>query len=406
MAESMSSLHLLLPPEPATEQSEYVHVLSPDGRQVVRHGLAAASLLPRPSGPGSETVAVVPADQLSWHLLALPPGTSARSPRLRAVLEGLLEERLLDEPEQLHFALGPRTDADGRHWVAVCDRGWLRAHLQSLDRQGLPVSRVVPELAPEGEPLLVASGDPQRPRLALASADGVVVLPLQADVLAQLPGLPAQATLVAEPAVAALAEQCLQRTPVLQQLHARLLASAATSWDLAQAEFASHGRARVFKRLSALWAAWWRGPQWRPARWAAGVLVLAQLAGLNAWAWKERNALTAKREAARSLLTSTFPNVRAVVDAPVQMEREVAALRQRTGASSGGDLESLLGALAQVTPPGRSASAVEYTGTELRVRGLAAAPADATPILEALRPLGYAGALQGDTLVVRPETQP
>eukprot|EP01034_Spumella_vulgaris_P002238 gene2238-2913_t len=84
---------------------DYDYVLTPDGVQVGSAASAAAALLPQPTGAGAEVVAVVPAQALSWHQVELPKGTSAASPRLRAVLEGLLEDRLLDEPGDLHFAL-------------------------------------------------------------------------------------------------------------------------------------------------------------------------------------------------------------------------------------------------------------------------------------------------------------
>ena len=54
-----------------------------------------------------EIVAVVPARALSWQQVTLPQGATAQASRLRAVLEGLLEEHLLDDPAQLHFALQP-----------------------------------------------------------------------------------------------------------------------------------------------------------------------------------------------------------------------------------------------------------------------------------------------------------
>ena len=40
--------------------------------------------------------------------------------------------------------------------------------------------------------------------------------------------------------------------------------------------------------------------------------MLAQLAGLNAWAWQQRNALAERRLAMVQLLRSTHPQVRAV----------------------------------------------------------------------------------------------
>jgi general secretion pathway protein L len=403
----MSSLFVLLPRSPATASTEFEYLLSSDGRSVSGHATAAAALVPPRSGAGSETVVIVPAAALSWHRVHLPKGTGPRSPRLRAVLEGLLEERLLDEVDDLHFALEPGAAAEQPAWVAVCNRERLRATVQMLESAGRPVSRIVPEFAPEGDPVLYAVGEEEQAQVACASREGVLLVPLSASSLALLPpDLPESTPLVAEPAVAALAEQLLQQVPRLQPQAERLLSSAQTSWDLAQFEFASSGRTRTFKKLSTAWAAATRDPKWRPARWGLAVLVAVQLVGLNAWAWKERSSLAAKREASRSILTQTFPNIRAVVDPPQQMEREVAALRQVTGGVSARDLEAMLGAVATAAPPGRNATGLEYNGAELRIRGLATSEAQAQPLVAALRSRGYNGSIQGDVLVVRQEGQP
>ncbi|MGZ5181375.1 MAG: type II secretion system protein GspL [Ramlibacter sp.] len=403
----MSSLYVLLPRSTTTTSTEVEYLLSPDGRSVSAQGSAAPALLPAPTGAGSETVVIVPAAALSWHRVDLPKGTGPRSPRLRAVLEGLLEDRLLDEPEDLHFALEPGAAAERPAWVAVCERSRLRAALQMLEAAGRPVSRVVPEFAPEGDPALYALADQHGAQLVCASRDGILAVPLSAASLALLPpNLPQNTPLVAEPAVAALAEQVLQHPPRLLPPADRLLSSGQTTWDLAQFEFASGSRARAFKKFSTGWAGLLHAPEWRPARWAVVVLLAVQLLGLNAWAWKERSALAAKREASRTILTQTFPQVRTVVDAPQQMEREVAALRQVTGGISGRDLEAMLGVLAAVAPPGAVATGLEFSGTELRVHGLATSEAQAQPLLQALRSRGYAGSVQGDVLVVKQEGQP
>lgn len=402
----MSSLYVLLPTTPVTAQTELQYVVAGTGRAPSAPTPTQPALLPAPTGAGSEMVLIAPASALSWHRLELPKGMGPRSPKLRAVLEGLLEDRLLDEPENLHFALEPRPQAGGEVWVAVCDRGWLRSAMQTMEAAGRPVSRIVPEFAPEGDPALYALGEPEDAQLVCAGREGVFSLPLTTASLGLLPTLPESTPVVAEPAVAVIAEQVLQHAPLLQQPAERLALAGRTSWDLAQFEFASSGRDRAFKKLSTGWGDFLRSPQWRPARWGAALLVLVQLVGLNAWAWKERSALATKREASRSLLTQTFPNIRAVVDPPLQMEREVAALRQATGAASGRDLETVLGVIAASAPPGRTATAIEYTGNEVRVRGLAGNEAQAQPLLQGLRAQGYNASLQGDLLVVRPEAQP
>ncbi len=396
----MSSLIFLLPNAPVGPTTEFAYLVTSDGRSVGDHASAPAALLPRPSGAGAEVVAIAPVSALSWHQVELPKGVSAASPRLRAVLEGLLEDRVLDEPESLHFAIQPGARAGAPVWVAICNRQWLRDAVHALEAVERPISRIVPEFAPEEPLALHAIGDPDHATLVLAGSDGVLALPLAAQALALLPPLPEGARRVAEPAVAALAEQLLQHPVELQQATQRWLHAAQSGWDLAQSEFASSNRARAVKRLTAVWVDLLRSPQWRPARWGAVLLVVANLLGLNAWAWKERSSLDAKRESVRRILTTTFPQVKVVVDAPLQMEKEVALLRQTAGATSARDLEAMLGALATVAPPQSALAAIEYSAGELRAKGLAAAPPEAAALAEGLRSSGYAAELRGDTLVI------
>jgi general secretion pathway protein L len=315
----MSALIVVLPAQPAGGATEFEFAVTRDGSSVESHGSAQASVLPLPTRTGSEVVAIVPAQMLSWHRVELPKGVGARSPRLRSVLEGLLEDQLLDDPEALHFAVPPQVRAETPLWVAACRRDWLHGALQALEAADRPVARIVPEFAPEGSPALHALGPAEHASLVLAGADGVTVLPLASTALALLPSLPEDTPCSAEPPVAALAEQVLQHPPVLIQPAQRWVQAAQSAWDLAQFDLSSSGRARAFKRLGTIWADMLAAPQWRPARWGAVLLVVANLVGLNAWAWRERSALDDKREVMRRTLTQTFPNVKLVVDAPWQL---------------------------------------------------------------------------------------
>ena len=402
----MSSLVVLLPLQPATASTEFDYVLSPDGAAVGSHASASAALLPLAAGAGAEVVAIAPASAISWHQVNLPKGTSAGSPRLRAVLEGLLEDRLLDDLETLHFSVQPQVRAGLPVWVAVCDRAWLRSAVQVLEAAQRPATRIVPEFAPDGAPALYALGEPEHALLVAAGDDGVMALPLVAASLALLPTLPEEAQCVAEPAVAALAEQVLQQKVTLQQTQQRWLQAAQSAWDLAQFDFASSGRARTFKKIAGGWAQLLSAPQWRPARWAAALLVAINLVGLNAWAWKERSTLQAQRESIRRMLTQTFPQVKVVVDAPVQMEKEVAALRQATGGTSGRDLEAMLAALSTAAGPQRPVTGLEFSGAELRAKGLAYSPDEARAVATSLKSQGYLSQMQGDTLVLTQDAAP
>jgi general secretion pathway protein L len=399
----MSALIVSLPLAPATGATEWAYALTPDGRTLGDHGKAPAALLPLPRGAGAEVVAVVPVQALAWHRVDLPKGTAAGSPRLRAVLEGLLEEQLLDEPEALHLALQPGARGGDGAWVATCDRAWLRNALHLLEAAGRPAGRIVPEFAPEGQPALSVIGDAQYPLAVASSSAGVLALPLNQATLPLLPPLPEDAPRLAEPAVAGVAEQLLGHKLGLQQAPQRWLQAARTRWDLAQFDFASSSRARALKKLASGWAQVLHGQPWRPARWGAAVLVAVNLVGLNALAWREHASLEARREAVRHTLTETFPKVRVVVDAPVQMEREVALLRQLTGTPSARDLDALLAALAQALPPGRTPSALEYSAGQLRASGLALGSDEVRAVTSQLKTLGYAGAAEDGKLAVQPE---
>jgi general secretion pathway protein L len=405
----MSTLIISLPPAEHGTTTSYEYALTPEGRTLTDHASVPAALLPVPAR-GGEVVAVVPAARLSWHAVELPKGIGAGSPRLRPVLESLLEDRLLDEPEQLHLALAPDATTGGRTWVAACDRQWLRAHLQALEAAERPATRIVPEFAPETGPLHLHAlgGESDLPHLVITGGTtaGVLRIPLNAAALTLVPATDEDILALAEPGVAALAEQWLQRPVSLLTRPERWLEASRSPWDLAQFDLASSGRARTLKRLAGLGREWLQAPAWRPARWGAALLVLANLAGLNAWAWKEQSAQQARRAAVQGTLTQTFPHVRLVVDAPLQMEREVAALRQATGGASGRDLEAMLAALGTALPAGRSASAIEFVAGEARLKGLQLRAQEASSLSVRLKGAGYAARQEGDTVLIQQQPTP
>ena len=409
----MSTLIIALPLPDAPAAAEYRYALSADGVALGSQGAAPLALLPAVPRASGDIVALVPLRALSWHRVTLPKGTHAGSPRLRAVLEGLLEERLLDEPASLHFALEPGARRAERIWVAACNRAWLRDALQALEAAGRPVSRVVPEFAPPPDTgadtrhwalHAIGSSPEQGTWVAVGQGadQGITSLPLAASALVLLQP-DADTPVWAEPAVAAPAEALLGRPVALQTPAERWLLAARSGWDLAQFDLASTGSTRALKKAGSWGNSLLRAPQWRAARWGALVLLAVNLVGLNAWAWREQSTLQSKQQAVRGTLQQTFPGVKVVVDAPVQMEREVALLRQATGGVSGRDLEAMLGALAQALPADKALQALEFSGAEARLKGASLSPEQINTAAAQLRAAGYSLRQDGDTLLVRAE---
>ena len=330
---------------------DYGYVLSADGVQVTRHGRAPLAALPR-----ADSVAIVLADSdLSWHRCTLPKAPGAK---LRAALGGLLEEQLLEDDGALHLALAPGARAGEPVWVVAVHKAWLQAELEKLEQRGLGVERVLPPSwpgdAPQGHFFVPAGseGDDARMMLCHADAHGLNLLRLQGSLArALLPQADATPTRwSAEPAVAAPAERWLGSSVSVLTEAERALQATRSPWNLRQFELAPrHRGTRALRDLLRQWLS----PAWRPARAGLAALLLLQVLGLNAWAWQQRQALAAQRLAQEQLLRATFPQVRAVLDAPLQMQRETEALRAAAGRSGDNDLEALLGAAAAAWPEGQ-----------------------------------------------------
>ena len=406
----MNTLIVCLPTIAAGDTMAYDYTQTADDESHNDHASVPAALLPAVAR-GGEVLAVVPSALLSWHSVTLPKGIRTGSARLQQVLQGLLEDQLLDEPAQLHFALGPAASADDASvWVAVCDKSWLRGHLVALETAGRKVTRVVPDFAPdEGVLRLNVVSEAGLPQLIITggSTIGVMRLPLTSAALALLPqSLDGEELLFfAEPEVAEQAEQIFQRSVTLITRPQRWLEAVRSGWDMAQFDLASSGRLHRVKRLTSLVRGLWRAPAGRPARWGFASLLVIQLAGMNIWSWQVQNTLQARRAAVASTLTQTFPQVRLVVDAPLQMERELTLLRQATGTLTGRDLEPALSALGSVTGADQSLNAIEFVSGEVRLKGMQLGAPEAARISGQLQRKGFTARLDGDTLLVQQVAQ-
>ena len=397
-------LPLSLPGPQAVYAQAWAESTAP-GRLSVRH--APLALLPT-VGAQTPVVAIVPAAALSWHRVSLPPGLKNASPRLQSALHGLLEEHLLQEPAQLHIALAPQAQAGQTVWVAVCDKAWLQQHLQALQAAQLSVQRLVPEFTPPGSgELLHALGDADSGWLWLRSAQhGVQAWPVAASTHLPAPWLEA-AEVLAEPGLAAWAQSRWgERSRLVDSAH-HWASALASGWELAQFELAGQLRPSRWWRWRERLDALWRQPRWRPARWGLLALLLAQLVGLNAWAWMTRQHWQAQQEGWTRMLQESFAHVTVVVDAPLQMARELARLRQASGQLGPSDFEAQLQALGAALPAGVAGpSRIAYEDGVLQWPALSLSPQQTAALGQALAARGYQLHSEGRQWRLSPGGQP
>lgn len=355
----MSTLLLFLPPRSrlrapgrAVAESpsrEYDYALTADGRQITSEGRATPSSLPA----ADTVIAVVAETDISWRRVELPRAGR----QMRAALAGKLEESLLDEPDALHFALEPDALGGDTAWVAVTSRPWLSEHLAQLEAAQIFIDRVAPLAWPDelarGH-FFEANGEKAGSGIALrwSHVDGVATLPLEGGLARQFfpPGLVHAAQWTATPPVATAAERWLGTAVTVQTPAQRALAVIDNAWDLRQFDLAP--RARGVRALRLVTREFMRKP-WRPVRIGLVGLALVQLLGLNLWAWHQKREIAARRDAVTTTLTTAFPQVRAILDAPVQMQKQLDLLRVSAGSIGEQDLEALLGAAATAWPGDR-----------------------------------------------------
>lgn len=338
--------------ERASAGTEYTYALSPDGLVLQGQGHCAASLLPK-----ADTVIAVLADvDVGWHRITLPKAPTAR---LRAALTGVIEEGLLDDAEATHLAVAPQASAGEPTWIAAVNKAWLVNELAALERADVFVDRVAPSSWPDDPPTGHFSADngvdaalTGSVALTWSHTDGVATVSLQGGLARAVfkPEVTASARFSASPDAASAAEQWLGAPVNVMSTAQRALQASRTLWDLRQFDLARRNRGTRALRDS---LKKFFSPGWRPVRLGLIAVALFNVLGLNLWAWHQDSQMTARRLAMTKVLQSTFPQVRAVLDAPLQMQREVQTLRAAAGKPGDTDLEPMLQAAASAWPADR-----------------------------------------------------
>lgn len=355
----------------ASVSREYFYVLTANGQSAVRQGVSPANMLPE----AAAVIAVLAPTDVSWHRLTLPKAPAAR---LRQALGALLEEQLLEDPDDVHIAVAPGAKAGEPTWVAVVNHQVLTAHLMALEKAKVRVGGVVPAVWPDApatgyfhelHDTEADVGEGERGlelMLTWSTTDGVATWPLGGTLSRGLlpEPLPAGARFFATPAAAAPAERWLGQVVNAQTQSEHLLQAARSLWNLLQFELAPQS-----KGLQAVSDQWKRflSPQWRAARMGLVALVGVQLLGLNLWAWHQAREVRLKKDDMVAVLKAAHPQVQAVLDAPLQMRRETDTLRAQSGVSGENDMEALMQAVAGAWVGETPSRGLSYDGTALTV---------------------------------------
>ncbi len=409
----MSKLILSLPwqntftvrsPAATEADSVYRYVFVTQTGQIISSGHASAGTLPS----AKETIVVVATQAISWHLVDIP---KISANRLRTVLDGLLEERLLDEMNTLALALAPNytaNKASKNTWVAAIHKNWLRQHIENLQTAGHKITQITPEYSPTAQVVLHATKNPlnaeEPPWLHRTDTKGVVVVPFtsaSAILLDLMPILAKNSTVNHDTSVnanahvqnlgpleaytdPALTQEMEKITSILAHAHSEyvvkpilrthndaLITSSQSPWELAQFDQTLRGEAKGLQKITQFIHPMLFHPNWLWFRLGILGILLVSVLALNVRAWQHRKHLKATQTEQANTLQQTFPNVKTVVDAHVQMQKEIQALRQATGTLSNASVEVMLSQLsnALTQSTGNSSWAQNVSGFEYNTNG-------------------------------------
>lgn len=338
--------------------------------ELQRSGTGQPAELPR----ADRVDIIVPASLVLFTEVKLPP---VRGQKLRQLLPFAVEEKILSDPEQVQVAAGARDEA-GVTRVAVIDRAWLNAACERLRLLGMrPDNGFAETCLPELEPnawTLIWDGNDGFVRTAVGAglaldsmSEGGAPFALRRAV-EEARGharLPEKIILRATDAAASVPDLQLWTTQLGvsvvpgQDWHwAPRFLNTANSINLLQGDYAPSSSMRELL------------PQLRPILALAGLIVGIQVLATGADWWRlnhEKKALAAEMD---KTFKAAFPDAKVVVDAPLQMQRNLADLRRASGQSQPNDFLPLLAKALPLINAATGVEAMNYDQGALKVDAL------------------------------------
>lgn len=352
--------------------------LCDDANAVLQQGHSPLAQIPKSAG----CIGILAADRVLIFTTAIPPGNRRR---WQSALPFIAEEHSLTDPDDMHAipATGPTPDTIA---VSVTTKSWLKQIVTAAADAGLPLRRLVAETLIPALPVdswtLVWSGQNGFLRtslttgLALDSGDNQSPpLALLLSLTAAGTNLPRQIQLRFTESATALPSWDLS-VPMLQGEHWdwRCAPISDAAPNLLWGDFAPP--IRLFERLSRL----------RPALFILLAVLTIEIIGTHIeWIQlaHEKRTLTQQIE---QIFHSTFGDDSTLVDAPLQMQRNLAALRHTAGVSDSTDFLPLLDSAAPAL--GTTVKSMNYESGKLAIDIKLAKSADFKTLEKKLRNRG------------------
>jgi len=360
--------------------------LCDDRGALLQSGIAPLAALPK----GHECVAIVAADRVMSIAVTLPPGGRRR---WQTVLPYVAEEYTLADPEENHVVPGLAI-SDGRRMITVMDKSWLTHIVHAAQNARLSLRRMVAEtflpalasdcwtLVWDGSSGFVKTGAVSGTALDIGDANTPpLALRLSLDAATQVPK---------KIEIRFTHDIAAEQRNVPQWADLQLSLVAGADWDWRRAAIPEDALNLLWGNLAprAKIQEWW--PKLRPAAYLLLAVLALEIVGSNIeWALllNEKSQLTKNMQ---RTFRATFGDAVALVNAPLQMQRNLAELRHAAGLPDAGDFLPLLNlASSSLTalPPG-SMVAMHYEAGRLDIDIKLARKADFASLKQSMQSSG------------------
>lgn len=344
---------------------------------------------------------ILPASVVMLTRVKLPAG---RPQKIRQLLRYAVEDKVMADPETLHVASVSENSTEFA--VAVVDRSWLKSVIDIFRGYGLaPRVALAETLLPKLEQAAWAAvWDGKQGFVRTGEYDGLafdggsqteppLALRLACDEARDNNAAPAELVLYTragalQPDLAAWSEVLGLKVHYAGAWSALAQASkSGEHFNLLQGEFAP-----------ASFRADWL-PKLKPMAYLAAAIVIIQFGASALDLLMQRHEKNQLQQAMNSKYKATFPETRAVIDAPRQMQSQLQTLRRQAGEASPDDLVPMIARMTPRLDRSVRLSLLDYSPGLLKVDVILPAPDMAEPVRSQLQSDGLSVELESLTTV-------